>query len=86
MEKLEPIWGESLAELVKNISVLLDTRRKKVVNSVNNILIQTYWQIGKQIVEFEQNGKDRAKYGSNLLKRLSQDLMNKFGLFSGLTI
>jgi len=31
---------------------------------VNNILVNTYWQIGKHIVEFEQGGKEKATYGA----------------------
>ena len=38
-----------------------------------------YWEIGKEIVEFEQKGKVRAEYGEELLKRLSADMTAKFG-------
>jgi hypothetical protein len=37
-------------------------------------LVQTYWQIGRHIVEFEQGGKEKAEYGSELLNKLSKDL------------
>jgi predicted nuclease of restriction endonuclease-like (RecB) superfamily len=39
----------------------------------------TYWEIGRRIVEFEQAGEKRAEYGSELLKRLSGDLTERFG-------
>jgi len=65
--------------LVKNISVLLEQARKGVVQQINTFLVQTYWHIGKQIVEFEQKGKGRAKYGEAILKRLSYDLTERFG-------
>ena len=39
----------------------------------------TYWEIGRRIVEFEQGGKKRAEYGKALLKRLSRDLVGRFG-------
>ena len=40
---------------------------------------QTYWQIGRHIVEFEQQGKQKADYGSELLTRLAKDLTLEFG-------
>lgn len=35
--------------------------------TVNTLLVQTYWHIGQHIVEFEQGGKEKAEYGSDLL-------------------
>ena len=52
--------------LVKSIGTLLDAAR-------------SYWNIGKYIVEFEQDGAHRAEYGSNLLNRLSTDLTHRYG-------
>lgn len=42
-------------------------------------MTQTYWQIGKRIVEEEQGGRQRAEYGKALLKGLSQELTKEFG-------
>jgi predicted nuclease of restriction endonuclease-like (RecB) superfamily len=42
-------------------------------------LIQTYWQIGRYIVEFEQSGNSKAEYGTELLDKLSKDLTLSFG-------
>ena len=42
-------------------------------------MVQTYWQIGRHIVEFEQGGDAKSEYGSNLLERLSKDLSLEFG-------
>jgi hypothetical protein len=47
--------------------------------AVNSIMSQTYWQIGKRIVEQEQKGSYRAEYGSRLIKRLVQSLAADFG-------
>ena len=41
--------------------------------------MQTYWEIGKHIVEFEQGGNERAKYGTQLFDRLSIDLTEAYG-------
>ena len=39
----------------------------------------TYWQIGRQIVVYEQAGKKRAEYGKALIEKLSEDLTTQFG-------
>ena len=65
--------------LVESIGSLLESARGQIATSVNTILVQTYWNIGKYIVEFEQDGAQRAEYGSNLLNRLSTDLTHRYG-------
>lgn len=65
--------------LINNIGDLLQKGRRKAFKKVNPILVETYWNIGRQIVEFEQNGKEKAEYGSSLLKRLSKDLKKQYG-------
>ena len=65
--------------LLRNIGELLNKGRKNAIQRVDNILVETYWNIGKQIIEFEQNGKEKAEYGTSLLKNLSTDLKNKYG-------
>lgn len=66
-------------ELVSDIGGLLANARQHIASSVNTILVETYWQIGRYIVEYEQKGAERAEYGSNLLNRLSNDLTLKYG-------
>ncbi len=66
-------------ELVSDIGGLLANARQHIATSVNTILVETYWQIGRYIVEYEQKGAERAEYGSNLLNRLSNDLTLKYG-------
>ena len=53
--------------------------RQKVYRAVNAVLLERYWDIGKLIVEEEQQGKNRADYGSSLLKNLSKQLTFEFG-------
>ena len=65
--------------LVESIGTLLDSARAQIATSVNTVLVQTYWNVGKYIVEFEQGGAQRAEYGSNLLNRLSSDLTHRYG-------
>ena len=65
--------------LIDNIGVLLAEARSKIAREVNTIMVDTYWNVGKYIVEYEQQGKERAEYGSNLLNRLSKDLTERYG-------
>lgn len=66
-------------DLIKQIGGLLQEGREQVATSVNSILVQTYWLIGKHIIEFEQGGKEKADYGTKLLDQLSKDLSSQYG-------
>ena len=66
-------------QLKQQIGTLLRRGREQTGRAVNTILLQTYWHIGRYIVEFEQNGNIKAEYGSELLDRLSKDLTLEFG-------
>lgn len=66
-------------ELIKDIGVLLEEARKKVYTQINQTLVKTYWEVGRMIVEYEQEGKEKAEYGSELLSSLSVDLKLKYG-------
>jgi predicted nuclease of restriction endonuclease-like (RecB) superfamily len=65
--------------LVVGIGELVATARRASARAVNAFMTATYWEIGRRIVEFEQGGADRAKYGEGLLKRLSADLGKRVG-------
>ncbi len=65
--------------LIDSIGSLLEQGRKQAYQAVNSILVKTYWEIGKQIVEYEQEGKEKAEYGSALLDNLSRDLKLRYG-------
>ncbi len=70
---------QSYSELIDTIGSLLQQGRQQAVQSVNTILVQTYWYIGQHIVEFEQKGNEKAEYGSQLFERLSKDLTITYG-------
>ena len=63
---------------------ILEDARSKVYRTVNFEMVQAYWNIGKVIVEEEQKGKEKAEYGSYLIKELSKKLTTNFG--KGFTI
>lgn len=66
-------------DLYEKVAELLQEARKSVVRNVNQTMVYTYSEIGRMIVEEEQNGKKRAEYGKKFLKELSQRLTNEFG-------
>lgn len=61
------------------ILYLLKSARRTVVQSVNKTIVDTYFEIGRLIVEEEQNGKSKAEYGQNLITELSHKLTTEFG-------
>ncbi len=71
--------NQRYTSLIRAVGKLLESGRKQAYQAVNNILVQTYWEIGRKIVEYEQEGKERAEYGSSLLNNLAQDLKQKYG-------
>jgi len=66
-------------QLFGKIIDLLNESRKFVAKSVNQTIVLTYFEVGKLIVEDEQQGKKRAEYGKSVLKELSQKLTEEFG-------
>lgn len=69
----------SSQDFFTDVRTILQNARNKAYLSVNFIMVEAYWQIGKRIVEQEQRGKERAAYGEGLLKMLSKELTNEFG-------
>jgi len=61
------------------VANLLKEARKNVVQTVNKTMVYTYFEIGRMIVEEEQNGQERAEYGKQILKELSKRLTSEFG-------
>ena len=66
-------------EVFNSIKTLMDKARKEVAREVNNILVQTYWEIGRIIVEDEQGHSERAEYGKELINDLSRQLTKEYG-------
>lgn len=65
--------------LFNKVSNLLKVARSTVLQTVNTTMVSTYFEIGKMIVEEEQHGKERAKYGDQLITELSKKLSSDFG-------
>ena len=60
--------------IIKDIKQIIEESKRTVVKNVNTIMLQTYWSIGKRIVEEEQNGNYKAEYESRFLKEISKEL------------
>lgn len=71
--------AEPYGRLVTGISGLVDEARRIVVRSANHVIVSTYGEIGRRIVEFEQGGRERAEYGEELVPQLGRDLARRHG-------
>jgi len=76
MGKIEKGIESSMVYL--QIKELMENARKQVSVKINNILVQTYWEIGKIIIGDEQENNERAEYGKKLLKELSKKLTKEY--------
>ncbi len=68
-----------LTALADSITSLVSNSKQHLSQSINTLLVTTYWNIGKYIVEFEQQGDTKAKYGTALLSSLAKILSAKLG-------
>ena len=75
----KPESNELLSDLIFNIEQIVTNAKEQIVVSVNNTITETYWQIGKYIVETEQDGNIKAVYGKRLLTSLSHELTLRLG-------
>lgn len=66
-------------ELLGKISEIVTGARAKIIRDIDTTQVYAYWFIGKAIIENEQGGRLRAKYGQQVLINLSHDLINRFG-------
>ena len=64
--------------LISEIWNIISNSKQKVISSINTVLVETYWNIWKYIVEYEQKWEKRAEYWKELLKNISKDLTNEF--------
>jgi len=78
MDKIEKS-GNTYQGLVNQISETFVQGQRQAVIAVSSHLVNTYWKVGQYIIEFEQNGQERAVYGAKLLENLSKDLALRHG-------
>ncbi|MCC8170335.1 MAG: PDDEXK nuclease domain-containing protein [Parabacteroides sp.] len=66
-------------EFIQEIKQIVTHARQTAYAAINSAMVEAYWQLGKRIVEEEQHGKERAGYGKQLVKMLSEELTAEFG-------
>ena len=71
--------SKKISYFYEDVVYLIQTARKSIVQNINLTMVCTYFEIGKMIVEQEQDGKERASYGKELLKGLSKRLCTQLG-------
>lgn len=70
---------DEYTSVLSEVAALLEAARRAAARAVNVLMTATYWEIGRRIVELEQQGESRAEYGKQLVERLAQDLSTRFG-------
>lgn len=77
--KLTPVPQDDEADFYKQVADLLTAARKYAKQQLDSIIVTTYFEVGRMIVEREQQGKKRAQYGAKLIKGLSDYLTEQYG-------
>jgi predicted nuclease of restriction endonuclease-like (RecB) superfamily len=77
--KKQQVGPDGYTHIRAEIVELLNAARSASVRSVNALMTAAYWEVGRRIVEFEQKGKKRARYGEALIQQLAHDLTQRFG-------
>lgn len=77
IDSLAPVPG--MAELLASLGDVIRGGRQRALRAVDVVQVQTCWEVGRHIVEFEQGGEARATYGQRLLPTLAEALTAQFG-------
>ena len=70
-------------DVITDIKGIISSGREVAYNAANKAMVLTYWHVGKRIVEQEQAGKERAKYGQALIEALADELTKEYCLLVG---
>ena len=79
MLKEELMDTQEELQFYQDIHAILDDAKSRTYEAANNIMTYAYWNVGSRIIEQEQKGARKAKYGAYLIKRLSQELSDEYG-------
>ena len=66
-------------QLLQRVGKTLHRGRQRVAAALKKDSVITYWEIGRDIIEYEHGGKEKADYGTNVLSRLARDLTERYG-------
>lgn len=76
---MEIVNKNTLNTLFNDVCSIIEHGRERSYNAVTQQMIETYWNIGRRIVEEEQNGEERAEYGERIIENLSAKLTHRYG-------
>lgn len=74
-----PAAADPASELFTRIRALIESARSTIARGVDLVQVHTNFEIGRHIVEFEQQGEERAAYGKAVLQQLAERLSSEFG-------
>jgi len=69
----------TIEPLLNDIKILIDNAKEKVIHTIENQRVKLYWSIGERIFEEEQEKRERAEYGKQLIKNLSKEIQPLYG-------
>ena len=78
-KEIKMVGDTSLGDFVNEVKGIIDASRANAVRSVDFCRVQMYWAIGKRIFEKEQQGKERAEYGTYLIRNLAKEIEPEYG-------
>lgn len=76
---MEIVNKNTLNTLFNDVCSIIENGRERAYNAVSQQMIETYWNIGRRIIEEEQKGKERAEYGERIIENLSAQLTHRYG-------
>ena len=74
----EAIESPQKSHLIADVRNIVNNGLRKAYQDVNTTIVHTYWQVGRRIVEEEQNGDKRAGYGTRLITTLAEALSHDY--------
>ena len=75
----EHACSQSFNTLLSDVRQIIENGLQQAYHSVNQAMLNTYWNVGKRIIEDEQHGNRRAEYGKQQIKHLSEELVPQYG-------
>ena len=75
----ERVSSQSFNTLLSDVRQIIENGLQQAYHSVNQAMLNTYWNVGKRIIEDEQHGNRRAEYGKQQIKHLSEELLPQYG-------
>lgn len=79
MVQKNKMLSSNVFKLVSDIKQIIESGKNTAYAAINTVMISIYRHVGKRIVDEEQQGYERAKYGKELIKTLAKELTDEYG-------